>query len=144
MAVDLRKFTGSPFPIPGQLMLPAPLVVLMLTGPKVNLTKTPKPRTPKPKKVTPPPKKFSSSIKLYWTEFGDKDERLIEIHDPETYAAFEILHGIYELEGFERWQNHPQFDSFYQSITDKVDVYVNRIKRLYKLHTDKWDWDWVN
>lgn len=136
MAVELRKTTIlclPGYPIPGQLMLPAP---------KVSLAKKP-PAPRKPKPVAVPPKKFSGKIKLYWQEVSIKPDIIIEVHDPETYAALEILHGIYELEGFEKWQNHPQFDDFYQTVSDKVEVYVNRLKRLKRLHADKWDWDWI-
>lgn len=121
------------YPIPGQLMLPAP---------KVNLKKKPAPPR-KPKPVAPEPKKFNGSIKLYWQEFNPKPDILIEVHDPETYAALEILHGVYELEQYEKWQNDPGFELFYQAITDKVENYVNRIKRLKRLAADKWDWDWA-
>lgn len=95
------------------------------------------------KTVKPEPKKFNGTIKIYWQELGDKPDIISEIHDPQVYACFEILHGVQHLECYERWQDHPQFEAFFMDIWAKCEAHVDRIKKLRRIHKDKWDWDWV-
>lgn len=130
------------FPIPGQLCLPAPPVLLLLMAPK-DIPAKPKRSRRKVILEKQEPEKFNGKIRLYWQEFGEKPDRILEVHDYETYAALEILHGLYHLEGFERWQEHPGFDGFRDDIFNKCEIYVNKLKRLYRLSEDKWDWDWA-
>lgn len=125
-----------------QLCLPRIAPILMLPAPKVSLEKPPRVRKPRP--APEPPRKFSGRIRLYWQEFNSKPDIIIEVHDPETYAALEILHGIYHLEHITRYQDHPDFQGFYDEVSAKCETYVDRIKRLRRLKVNSWDWDWAD
>lgn len=98
----------------------------------------------KGKTPRPEPKKFSGKIRLYWQEFGDKEDIISEVHDPEAYACFEILHGLYHLETYEKWQDDPDFTAMHEKLWMKCEAHVDRIKKLRRIHKDKWDWDWVD
>lgn len=131
---------------PLQLCLPAPPELLRLPEHCLSTqSNNPPGEPPRKRKARPPkpdPKKFSGKVRLYWQDFGDKDDIIVEIHDPETYAIFEILHGLYELETYEKWQDNPPFSDFHTVLMEKANIYADRLKRLYRLKVDKWDWDW--
>lgn len=125
----------------GLLRLPASEERLLLPEFAASLLPPPK----KPRKARKPKaaaKKFSGKIRLYWQNIDYKPDIILEIQDAETYAYFEVLHGLYQLEELEKWQNNDDFQVVYTDIWLKIDTYVSRLKRLKRLKVENWDWDW--
>lgn len=82
-------------------------------------------------------------IKFYWTEFGERPDKVFTVKSPQLRGLLMMVKGMQLLEEREHWQNMDEFQVAYTAIHTAAEVHIAKLKALHKLDGDKWDWDWV-